>query len=160
MVLRNAKDALLDSTDESRLKGLAPPTPPQLSPVKPRRACAAHPVAPSLPDVAALTAELHRLVNGDGECSPGDRPEGRASAAWESLPLDLWDVVWHDHLDLPARMAFCLTNTTCVPSACPALTHYGFNFAMSSLACIACRPPHSRYRTAAFRCAGLSCLGL
>jgi hypothetical protein len=84
----------------------APATPPQLSPMKPRRQAAPAHTAQLQPDVASLSGELGRLL----QHSSG-APSARAAADWESLPVNVWDVVWRGHLDLPAQMALCLTNT-------------------------------------------------
>ena len=98
-------------------KGLAPRTPPQLSPVKPRRSNSAYAEAPLQSDVAALTAELRKLERDDGAIpSSSDKSVGRAAVDWERLPLDVWDVVWRE-LDLTARMALCLTSARCAVSA-------------------------------------------
>ena len=82
---------------------LGPATPPQLSPVKPRRHR-----APARrrqqPDVAALSSELSRLLN-----NSSGAPGARTVADWTNLPPNVWELVWRDHLDLPAQMALCLT---------------------------------------------------
>ena len=36
-----------------------------------------------------------------------------ATKDWEDLPLDVWDLVWQDHLDLATQMALCLTHSKC-----------------------------------------------
>ena len=101
----------------SVLKGLAPPTPLQLSPVKPRRPSAADAQGPLRSDVTALTAELGRLVDSDSTASaPSGKQAGSAAVDWEHLPLDVWDVVWRG-LDLTAQMALCLTSTRCALTA-------------------------------------------
>ena len=83
----------------------APATPPQLSPVKPRRHGAPAQTRQRQPDVASLSDELTRLLR-----NSSGAPGARTGADWESLPVNVWDLVWRGHLDLPAQMALCLTN--------------------------------------------------
>jgi len=118
MSLRAADEAPMQSPgDDSVPKGLAPPTPPQLSPVKPRRPSVADAAMPPQSDLTALTAELRKLVDSTERASAlGDRPADHVAVDWEHLPLDVWDVVWRG-LDLTAQMALCLTSTRCAPWA-------------------------------------------
>ncbi len=118
IVLRAADEAPMQSPgSDSVLRGCAPPTPPQLSPVKLRRPSAADAERPPQPDVTALTAELRKLVDGTEIASTlGDRPANHVAVDWEHLPLDVWDVVCRG-LDLTAQMALCLTSSRCAPWA-------------------------------------------
>ena len=110
-MLHDAKEAPAHRPCDLAIKGLAPRTPPQLSPVKPRRAAAAQASEPSLSGVTALTAELNRLAHSDSRGGLTARSLDTAAADWESLPLDIWGLVWRYHLDLSAQMALCLTST-------------------------------------------------